>query len=508
MKRRVLRRALGLATLSAITAAVAIWRMPEIAAWQWYLHSGKPELTTRRPDLSAGLRWFDGYYAVADLGGNAFAIGEPLYGQCNFSYLVIGTTRALVFDTGPGVHDIAPVVRALTSLPVIALPSHLHFDHVGGLGGFTDIALPDLPALRAQAHDGVFSFGFYQFLGFVEGFKRGDLRVTRWIQPNSGIDLGDRRLEMLSVPGHTADSVVLWDAAADRLFSGDFIYPSQIYAYLPGASLHDYSASAERLGGRHRVHVKVDTGMHRMGVDPTGVDDVVDVLAASPAIDLEGLYTHFSVADGSSADDRRFTRSQIERFDVVVAALADRGISPRIVHAANSAGALGYPGARYGMVRIGLALYGYLPEGWLSSALVEQGLSLETALTLRARVVAVRRVAAGERPSYGRRRALDRAATVATVPFGYADGYPRRLFDTGAQVLINAKRYELAGNVTMDQLLIDCDDDEVAPGDDVVLLGRQGDQEITAEEWATRADTITWEILCGIGARVPRVLVD
>ena len=248
MKRRVLRRALGLATLSAITAAVAIWRMPEIAAWQWYLHSGKPELTTRRPDLSAGLRWFDGYYAVADLGGNAFAIGEPLYGQCNFSYLVIGTTRALVFDTGPGVHDIAPVVRALTSLPVIALPSHLHFDHVGGLGGFTDIALPDLPALRAQAHDGVFSFGFYQFLGFVEGFKRGDLRVTRWIQPNSGIDLGDRRLEMLSVPGHTADSVVLWDAAADRLFSGDFIYPSQIYAYLPGASLHDYSASAERLG--------------------------------------------------------------------------------------------------------------------------------------------------------------------------------------------------------------------------------------------------------------------
>ena len=193
---------------------------------------------------------------------------------------------------------------------------------------------------------------------------------------------------------------------------------------------------------------------------------------------------------------------------MVVAALADRGISPRIVHAANSAGALGYPGARYGMVRIGLALYGYLPEGWLSSALVEQGLSLETALTLRARVVAVRRVAAGERPSYGRRRALDRAATVATVPFGYADGYPRRLFDTGAQVLINAKRYELAGNVTMDQLLIDCDDDEVAPGDDVVLLGRQGDQEITAEEWATRADTITWEILCGIGARVPRVLVD
>jgi alanine racemase len=97
---------------------------------------------------------------------------------------------------------------------------------------------------------------------------------------------------------------------------------------------------------------------------------------------------------------------------------------------------------------------------------------------------------------------------VVTVPFGYADGYPRRLFDAGAQVLLNEKRYPLAGNVTMDQLVIDCGDDQVKPGDDVVLLGRQGDEEITAEEWARRGETITWEILCGIGARVPRILVD
>jgi alanine racemase len=267
-------------------------------------------------------------------------------------------------------------------------------------------------------------------------------------------------------------------------------------------------ASAERLGGLHRVHVKVDTGMHRMGVDPAALDEVVDILEASPVIDLEGIYTHFSVADGSSADDRSFTHAQIDRFDEVVVALAARGVAPRVLHAANSAGALGYPEARRTMVRIGLALYGYLPEGWLSSALEEKGLRLETALTLRAQVVAVRRVEAGERPSYGRRRALEHPATIATVPFGYADGYPRRLFDAGAEVLINAKRYPLAGNVTMDQLLIDCGADDVKPGDDVVLLGRQGDEQITAEEWARRADTITWEILCGIGARVPRVLVD
>ena len=267
-------------------------------------------------------------------------------------------------------------------------------------------------------------------------------------------------------------------------------------------------AAAEQSGGRHRVHVKVDTGMHRMGVSPEHVDEVVDTLLASPAIDLEGLYTHFSVADGSSAEDRAFTRAQIKTFDEVVAALGARGVSPRILHSANSAGALGYPEARHSMVRVGLALYGYLPQGWLSGALEEQRRTLVSALSLRAQVVAVRRVAAGERPSYGRSRALEHDATIVTVPFGYADGYPRRLFDAGAVVLINNTRYPLAGNVTMDQLLIDVGDDEVAPGDDVVLLGRQGDEVITAEDWANWANTITWEILCGIGARVPRVLVE
>ena len=267
-------------------------------------------------------------------------------------------------------------------------------------------------------------------------------------------------------------------------------------------------AEAESLGGRHRVHVKVDTGMHRMGVAPENVDDVVDILNESDAIDLEGIYTHFSVADGSSAEDRAFTREQIDHFDDVVSTLALRGVVPRVVHAANSAGALGYAEARLGMVRIGLSLYGYLPEAWLATALEESGERLRPALTLRASVVAVRRVGVGERPSYRRRRAVESIATIATVPFGYADGYPRRLFDAGAEVLINGQRYPLAGMVTMDMLVIDCGDDVVSPGDEVVLLGRQGDEEITADEWAERAGTISWEILCGIGARVPRILVD
>jgi alanine racemase len=267
-------------------------------------------------------------------------------------------------------------------------------------------------------------------------------------------------------------------------------------------------ASAEAFGLRHRVHVKVDTGMHRMGVAPADVGEVVDVLVGSLAINLEGIYTHFSVADGSSAEDRAFTREQIASFNDVIARLAARGVVPRIVHAANSAGALGYPEARQGMVRVGLALYGYLPEAWLASALEASGQQLEPALTLRAQVVAVRRAEIGERPSYRRRRALADNATIATVPLGYADGYPRRLFDAGAEVLINGQRYPLAGMVTMDMLVVDCGDGAVQPGDEVVLLGRQGDESITADEWAERAGTISWEILCGIGARVPRILVD
>ena len=266
--------------------------------------------------------------------------------------------------------------------------------------------------------------------------------------------------------------------------------------------------AAQKMGGLHRVHVKVDTGMHRMGVAPSDLDEVLAILRSSSAIDVEGVYTHFSVADGASADERAYTDHQIATFAAVVDRLGAHGPTPRVVHAANSAGALGYPAARLHMARVGLALYGYLPEPWLGGALSGQGLALRPALTLRAQVVAVRTLDAGERPSYGRRRALERRATVATVPFGYADGYPRRLFEAGAQVLINGRRYPLAGTVTMDQLVIDCGRDEVRPGEDVVLLGRQGVEEISAEEWARQANTITWEILCGVGARVPRVLVD
>jgi alanine racemase len=320
-----------------------------------------------------------------------------------------------------------------------------------------------------------------------------------------GVAIIDEGIE-LRKSGVTSPILVQAEAVAEALEDGLVNTLTLTVGSLQGA--RDLVKIAEKLGGVHKVHVKVDTGMHRMGVAPSQVDVVVDTLRASANIDLEGLFTHFGVADGASGEDRAFTRGQIELFDEIAGALQARGACPRVLHLANSAGAMAYPQSRQSMVRTGLAIYGLYTQAWLSTALEEKGLDLKTVMTVRARVSAARHLEAGKRPSYGRLRALESASNVVTVPFGYADGYPRRLFDAGAQVLINGTRYPLAGVVTMDQLVIDCGQDRVEVGDDVVLLGRQGDDEISAEELAALAGTITHEIICGFGARVPRVLVD
>lgn len=271
---------------------------------------------------------------------------------------------------------------------------------------------------------------------------------------------------------------------------------------------HAAARAAANEGGVHPVHLKVDTGMHRMGVMPNELDAVVDVIVACPNLRLEGFYTHFPVADSVTSEDQEYSRRQEAAFDELLARLEYRGVHVTVPHLANSAATISMPSARRAMVRVGLALYGYVPHPTMADALEAAGRSLQPALSLHAHVTAVRTLEAGERPSYGRRRPLATKATVATVPFGYADGYPRRFFEAGAYVLINGRRHPLAGTVTMDQLVIDCDGADVSVGDEVVLLGQQGDEVITADQWAAWGSTITWEILCGIGARVPRVSVD
>lgn len=245
------------------------------------------------------------------------------------------------------------------------------------------------------------------------------------------------------------------------------------------------------------VHVKVDTGMHRVGAAPGAVIDVIDAVVADARLAFEGLWTHLAVADEPQSPT---TAAQLEVFDGVVADVTDRLGRPPLVHAANSAGAIAHPASRYDMVRAGIAIYGYAPSSALAG-----GAPLDPALSLRARASFVKRVAAGERVSYGHVYETARDTTIATVPLGYADGVPRRLSEVGGEVLVGGERRPIAGRITMDQLMVDCGDLPVAVGDDVVLLGSQGDETITADEWAARLGTISYEVLCGIGPRVPRV---
>jgi alanine racemase len=269
--------------------------------------------------------------------------------------------------------------------------------------------------------------------------------------------------------------------------------------------------ATRRMGKTTSVHVKVDTGMHRVGAEPADVPDLIRAVTEDPLLRFEGLWTHFPVADGETPADRDFTLGQLECFNRLVTELDQAGVRAEVLHAANTAGAIAFPTARYNLVRCGIGLYGYLPGGAVTEAFTSaaHGAALRPAMSLKARVVAVRTLNAGERPSYGRLRPLPQRSLVATVPIGYADGVPRALATHGFSVLIGGRRRPLAGMVTMDQIVVDCGNDHsVRPGDEVVLLGRQGEEVITADEWAGLLGTISYEVLCGIGPRVPRVTVN
>jgi alanine racemase len=244
------------------------------------------------------------------------------------------------------------------------------------------------------------------------------------------------------------------------------------------------------------VHLKVDTGMHRVGVDPSDVVALARRIADAPGLELEALWTHLAVADEPA---NPFTRTQLARYRAALEALDAEGIPPRLRHAANSAGALAHPESRYDMVRCGIALYGIAP-----SAELRDLVPLRPAMALSARVTQVKQVAAGEAISYGLRHRFDRDTTVATVAIGYADWVRRDLSRRGGEVLLGGRRCPIVGTVTMDQIMVDCGSAEVAVGDEAVLIGRQGGEEITAAEVADRLDTIAYEVVCGVGPRVER----
>lgn len=221
-----------------------------------------PDLAPRG-DEGPAVEWFDDYFTVHPIDAATWAIGETRYYQRNFNYLIVGTERAVLLDTGPGLRDIEPVVRSLTDRPVVVVASHLHYDHVGNHAHFDQGAAIDLPHLRERARDGVLTLTSAQHLGALEGIEAPELPVTEWWAHDQQVDLGGRRLRVLHTPGHTPESLVLVDPDRDQLFTGDTLYPGDLYAFLPGSSLGDYArttllllehgSEGARYYGAHRI---------------------------------------------------------------------------------------------------------------------------------------------------------------------------------------------------------------------------------------------------------------
>ena len=235
------------AAAAALLVAIAALSAPYVYAEYEFDLRGQVPAPLPKPDVPVAGRWFDDYFVIETIDPSTFAIGEPRYYQGNYSYLILGAQRAILFDGGPGLKDIVPVVRSLTNLPVTVIASHLHFDHVSALGRFDRTAMLDVPSLRARVRNSHLTLERYEFLGFADRLPTPTFRVDQWWVSGSTVDLGGRRLRVLATPGHTPTSVSLYDPDRHQLFAGDFIYPGELYAYLPGASRSAYLKTTRRL---------------------------------------------------------------------------------------------------------------------------------------------------------------------------------------------------------------------------------------------------------------------
>lgn len=262
-----------------------------------------------------------------------------------------------------------------------------------------------------------------------------------------------------------------------------------VYSYSEAQALSDEARKRNRTA---RVHVKVDTGMGRVGVSPPEATAFITKISSLPGLKLEGIFTHFAKAEDPHDT---FTRDQFDKFKQVINKV--KHIPVR--HSANSAAVLFHAETHLDMVRVGLMMYGLYPSG-ASRRLIR----LKPALSFKSRVTYLKRIPAGTPISYGCTYVTPSETVIATIPVGYADGFGRRLSNRG-QVIIRGKRYPVVGRVTMDLTMINVGDAKVEVGDEVTLIGEQEGQLISADEIAGLEDTISYEIVCGIGKRVPRI---
>jgi len=257
---------------------------------------------------------------------------------------------------------------------------------------------------------------------------------------------------------------------------------------------------AAKVGKRGVAHVKLDTGMGRIGVHYNDAIEFVHQVIQLKSIELKGLYTHFATADERNKD---FALLQLARFRDVIAKVNDLGISIPFKHCANSGAILDLPDSYFDMVRPGIMMYGYYP-----SHETTESLELHPALSLKSKVSFVKEVPPGTSVSYGRRYYTKSRTKIVSIPIGYADGFSR-LLTNKAEALINGKRYPVVGTVCMDQVMIDVGlDSDVSVGEDVVFIGHSGNEQISAWDIADKLGTIPYEVCCAISSRVPREIVN
>ena len=283
-------------------------------------------------------------------------------------------------------------------------------------------------------------------------------------------------------------------------------YPDQIDQFVDNSltpvihqleSLDELDRAAHRRKQTLATHLKIDTGMGRLGFLASEVDCWLPRIKRLKALKIDGVFSHFSHAESVAGD---YTQQQLELFRSIVGRLRAEGIVSPLVHLANSAATITLPAAYFDMVRPGLMLYGVYPSPAMASQIC-----LKPVLSWKTRILQLKKVPSGSSISYGQTFITARESLIATLPLGYADGYSRLLSNRG-EVLIRGKRAPVAGRVCMDLTMVDVTDiEKVQPGDEVVLLGRQGDAEISADKMAAWANTISYEVLTSISNRVPRI---
>lgn len=332
----------------------------------------------------------------------------------------------------------------------------------------------------------------------ANAYGHGDVEVAatalRAGATRLGVILVDEGVRLREA-GITAPILLLHEPPADR---ADEVIANNLTAtvFTPG-TIAALGEAADWAARPVKVHLKVDTGLNRLGAPLSALDELAAALAKHEHLDVEGLFTHFAFADQPT---NPVIDEQLARFEEATTRVRALGIEPRIRHVANSAACFGRPDAHYDMVRTGIAVYGLSP-----GPEVPNTGDLRPVLSLRARVAMVKRIGAGDAVSYGHRYRVEQPSTIISIPMGYADGWPR-LLTNNAEVLVRGKRYPAAGTVTMDSFMVDLGADPCEVGEEVTLIGAQGDDVLTADEVAVRSQTLNYEVTTRLSTRLPRIV--